>query len=307
MKEKKRFHASIVCCYLYTISKYGYPPEAVDSCRYLDEMKKLGFRSVELEGIRKEHLLKVYELRHEIKQRADANELAVPYFCIVLPGLSSVDKTERSENIALFEKGCEIAELLGARGVLDNAPLPPYTFPEDIPIVRHYDEDVLMAAQFPKQLNWSSYWDDLVHTYRSACDIAADKGLSYQMHPCMGVLSATTDAFLYFHDAVARDNLRFNLDTANQFVLKDNLNLSLRRLAGYIDYIHLSDNRGHRVEHLMPGDGQIRWQDFFETLTEIKFNGHIGLDIGGAESAVTDLDHAYVKAAKWLESQLSTN
>ena len=39
----------------------------------------------------------------------------------------------------------------------------------------------------------------------------------------MGVLCATTDGFLNFYQAVGRENLRFNLDTANQFVLKDNL------------------------------------------------------------------------------------
>ena len=40
-----------------------------------------------------------------------------------------------------------------------------------------------------------------------------------------------------FYNAVQRDNLRFNLDTANQFVLKDNLALSLRRLAGKLRHV----------------------------------------------------------------------
>ena len=116
----------------------------------------------------------------------------------------------------------------------------------------------------------------------------------------MGVLAATTDGFLYFRDAVKRDNLRFNLDTANQFVLKDNLALSLRRLAGSIDYIHLSDNRGRRVEHLAPGQDVINWDVFFETLELIRFKGLIGLDIGGAESDVGDIDAAYKKSTQWL-------
>ena len=50
----------------------------------------------------------------------------------------------------LFEKGCSMAAFLGAEGVLDNAPLPPYQFPNDIPVVRHYEERVLLSAQFPK-------------------------------------------------------------------------------------------------------------------------------------------------------------
>lgn len=294
----------ITCCYLYTISKYGYPPAAEDTLKYLDEYKSMGFQSVELEGIRKDHLEKVYKIRKQIAVRIKEHKLEVPYFCIVLPGLSSADANERKENLDLFRKGCEIAHLLGSKGVLDNAPLPPYQFPDDIPVVRHYHEDVILSAKFPKDLNWKNYWDQMVETYREACDIASEYNLTYQMHPALGVLSATTDAFLYFHDAVGRDNLRFNFDTANQYFLKDNLQLSLRRLADYIDYIHISDNGGNRVEHLAIGDGVIRWEDFFETLDLIKFKGHFGIDIGGAESVVEDLDAAYKNAAKFLENKI---
>jgi len=294
---------SIVCAYLYVISKYGYPPAAKHTDKYLSEMKELGFTSVELEGIRKEHLLEMYDRRLQIRQQADRLGLSVVIYCTVLPGLSSADARERQENIALFQKGCETASALGAQGVLDNAPLPPYQFPEGIPVVRHYDEDVLLAAKFPPNLDWQKYWKDLVETYRTLCDIAADKNLKFHLHPCLGVLAATTDAFLYFYDAVGKDNLRFNIDTANQFLMKDNLLLSLRRLADYVDYIHISDNRGLHVEHLPPGEGKIRWDLFFETLDQIHYNGMIGLDIGGEETQIDDIDQAYQRSAKWLEEK----
>lgn len=290
----------IIACYLYPITKYGYPPDATNSIQYVDEFKAMGFSSIELEGIRKDHLLGVYDQRKEISKYVEKNKMEVPYFCVVLPGLSSPESKERDSNLLLFEKGCEIASDLGALGVLDNAPLPPYQFPDDIPVVRHYHEDVLLAAKFPENLHWDTYWKNMVSTYKEACDIAERYNLTYQMHPALGVLSATTDAFLYFHDAVGKDNLRFNFDTANQYFLKDNLQLSLRRLADYIDYIHISDNRGKKVEHLAIGDGIIRWDDFFETINQIGFTGHFGIDIGGAESSVENLEAAYKKAAEFI-------
>lgn len=291
---------SIVCAYLYIITKYGYPPPAENTIQYLGQMKALGFQSVELEGIRREHLLDIFNRREDIADAIKQLGLQVPYFCVVLPGLASADSGKRRDNLRLFDKGCQIAAKLGARGVLDNAPLPPYVFPDHIPIVRHFDEEVLQSAQFPADLSWSAYWKELIATYQAACDIAAGYGLTYQLHPCLGVLAATTDGFLYLRDAVKRDNLRFNLDTANQFVLKDNLALSLRRLAGSIDYIHLSDNSGLHVEHLAPETGAIQWNTFFDTLDVIGFNGQIGLDIGGAESNVGDIDEAYKTSAQWL-------
>ncbi len=294
----------IVACYLYPITKYGYPPDAKETPVHIDEFMKLGFSSIELEGIREQHLMKVYEMKEQILSHLRKYDLKVPFFCVVLPGLSSPDEAERIRNLELFEKGCEVASYLGAVGVIDNAPLPPYQFPADIPIVRHYHEETILQASFPQDLSWNTYWGQLTKTYGEACDIASRFDLSYQMHPALGVLSATTDAFLHFHEAVGRDNLRFNFDTANQYFLKDNLQLALHRLAEYIDYIHISDNRGSKVEHLAIGDGAIRWDDFFETVDKIGFKGHFGIDIGGAESSVPDLDKAYKEAADFIEGKL---
>jgi sugar phosphate isomerase/epimerase len=290
----------IVCAYLYTITKYGYPPPAVDTLSHIDEMVELGFQSIELEGIREEHLMQVYSMKDSISEKLKNKNLKVPYFCGVLPGLSSLETEERNRQLDLFEKGCEVAACLGSIGILDNAPLPPFQFPADIPVVRHYDSDVLNAAYWPKNVSWDLYWDQLIDTYRTACEIASRYSLKYVMHPAVGVLASSTDGYLRFHDAVNRDNLRFNVDTANQFLIKENLPLALRRLKGYFDYIHVSDNGGMRMEHLAIGKGKIRWDLFFETLEIIDFKGHVGIDIGGEESGVEDLDKAYKDAALFI-------
>lgn len=294
------FDDRIVCAYLYSITKYGYPPPAKETSAHIDEMISLGFSSIELEGIREEHLTEVFEMRNSISEKLRKENLSVPYFCGVLPGLSSLDETERTKQLDLFEKACETAAVFGAIGVLDNAPLPPFHFPSDIPVVRHYDDEVLNAAYWPKGVSWEHYWDQLVMTYRTACEIATRFDLKYVMHPAVGVLASSTDGYLRFHDAVKMDNLRFNFDTANQFLIKENLSLALRRLKDYVDYIHVSDNGGTRMEHLAIGQGKIRWDVFFETLEIIDFKGHIGIDIGGAESDVDDLDQAYTEAARFI-------
>lgn len=296
----ERINNKIVCAYLYSITKYGYPPRASDSLKHIEEMAALGFSSIELEGIRKDHLLKVYDSRLAIADRIKELSLEVPYFCVVLPGLTSLEEKERDEQLQLFEKGCQIASLFGSKGVLDNAPLPPFNFPKDIPVVRHYDEEVLSAAYLPKNISWDVIWDIMIDTYRTACDIASNYNLNYLMHPAVGVLSSTTDGFLYFHDSIKRDNLKFNLDTANQFVMKDNLALSISRLIDHVDYIHISDNRGMKVEHLPIGQGNIRWDVFFETLDRLNYKGYFGIDIGGDESNVIDLDKAYINTANFI-------
>jgi sugar phosphate isomerase/epimerase len=246
----------------------------------------------------------VYEGRKEMAAAVQRLGLKVPFFCAVLPGLSSPDAGEREANLALFEKGCEIAKLLGSAGILDNGPLPPYRFPGDVPVVRHYHEDVLLAASLPPALDWREYWKDLAAQYRILCDVAGRHGLAYHLHPSLGVLCSTTDGFLYFYDAVGRDNLRFTIDTANQYFFRDNLVLAIRRLKGLVDYIHISDNRGARIEHLIPGHGTIRWDVVFEEMERIGYAGYLGIDVGGAETGIHDIDQAYVESAEWIASRL---
>jgi sugar phosphate isomerase/epimerase len=294
-------HKDIVAAYLYVITRHGYPPGAADSLQHLEEFKGLGFKSIELEGIRREHLEGMYGIREKLRSKADALGLKVPVFCVVLPGLCSPDQAEREQNLEWFKMGCEVAVSLGSTAVLDNAPIPPWKFPAGIPVTRHYDEEVLDSATLPEGLDWERYWDGLLDTFREVCDLAADRGLTYQLHPCYGALVNSTDAYLLFAEALKRDNLRFNLDTANQYFMKDNLFLSLIRLKDHIDYIHLSDNRGRKVEHLAMGEGEIHWDRFFETLDRISYKGFFGIDIGGSESKVPDLDKAYMDSAALVE------
>ncbi len=300
-----KFPSNIVCAYLHVITKYGYPPPAGDTNRHLEEMDDLGFQSVELEGIRKEHLSEVYSIRHSILQEVDRRRLSVPFFCIVLPGLSSPDRQTREHNLELFEMGCEIAQLLRAKGVIDNGPLPPYQFSDDIPVVRHYDEIILNNVTFPAKLEWSAYWKDLISTYQQVCDIASRYDLSFHLHPALGVIGSTVGDFLYFARAVNRKNFRFNFDTANLFALRENLSLSQIRSAAFTDYIHVSDNGGEQMEHLAMGEGRIDWDSFFQTLDRIGFQGYFGIDIGGEESNVSDLDHAYRDTALMLSRYIT--
>jgi sugar phosphate isomerase/epimerase len=299
-----RFDPRIVGCYLYPITRYGYPPPAEATPRYVEELHALGFQSIELEGIREQHLQAVHAMADDLRRLLDRLEVSVPYFCVVLAGLTSLDASVRERNLELFELGCKTARVLGASGVLDNGPLPPYEFPEDVPIVRHFDEHVIARAAIPAALDWDAYWQDLVTTYRRACDIAARYDLDYLLHPSIGVLCSTTDGFLHFHHDVDRENLRFNLDTANFYLQRDHLPMALIRLGAHVDYVHVSDNRGLQPEHLPLGQGAIDWDTFFRTIQRTGYAGRFGIDIGGAESGVAELDAAYVAAARFVEARI---
>ncbi len=301
----RQFNPHITCAFLYIITRYGYPPPATGTARYVRLMAGLGFRSVELEGIGPGHLSQVGGMRDEVLQALTEEGVSLPVFCTVLPGLGSPDVRRREESLEAFDHGCELARYLGAGGVLDNGPLVPYVFPDDMPIHRHYSQEVLCRAGLPEKFDWGIYYEGLVGTMRTACDIAASYGLDYYLHPCSGSLTESVDSFLMLYGAVGRGNLKFNFDTANQYFTRENLVLGLTKLAGRLDYIHISDNRGQKMEHLPGGEGGIDWGQFFATLKATGFDGQLSIDVGGAETGVEDIDKAYTGTAHWLENQIA--
>ena len=277
----------ISCAYLYIISKYGYPPPVTDTDNHIAEMGALGFSSVELEAIGVRNIHYVHKHKEQIADSLAKHGCSVPVLCVVLPRLGAdVSEAERAECLELFEMGCQTARFFGAEGVLDNGPLLPLQYPSDMPVKRHYSGMQRAGLHLPSSMDWEDYWNKLIETYRSACAIAAKYGLDYHLHPCEGSLTATTDSFLLFSQAVNAPNLMFNLDTSNQFLVRDNLALSLIRLKDKVSYIHISDNSGLKTEHLQPGKGSIDWDVFFSVLRDINYKGRIAIDVGGAESGI---------------------
>lgn len=302
-----KINPHITCAFLYTITRYGYPPAASQMTDYLREMAALGFQSVELEGIGQEHLREAALITQDIRKALDKNELSLAVFCTVLPQLGSIHAPLREQALEAFHEGCKIAVQLGTHAILDNGPLVPYDFPADLPVSRHYSPELLQRIGLPGSFRWDTYWDDLVETIRRACSIAAQYGLKYYLHPCCGSLTETTDGFFRLKEAVQMENLKFNCDLSNQYYMRENLPLALLKLGQELDYIHISDNRGTKVEHLPIGKGCIDWDLIFGSLRQIGFNGQLAIDVGGAETEIDDLDSAYLNTAAQLERMINSH
>src|SRR5207247_3298216 len=99
----------INCCWLYAISKYGYPPSIADTQRALGEMAALGFDAVELEGVREENLRAVWDARDDLQMRCDDLGLRVINFCPVLQDLVIADPSSRSAAMDHFRMGVVVS------------------------------------------------------------------------------------------------------------------------------------------------------------------------------------------------------
>lgn len=305
----KKINPRISCAFLYSISKYGYPPQPDNMVHYIKEMADLGFKTIEIEGIGEEGINVLYTLRHQIKEALQEYDLDLPVFCTVLPKLCSPNAILSDEAMESFRKGCELSAFLGAKAVLDNGPLIPYNFPKNMPIHRHYSEDVVNKVGFPIGFKWNKYHESLISTMRRACGIAAEYGQDYYLHPCVGSLTDTTNSYLLLADELKCPNLKFVFDTSNLHYMRENLVLDILRLGKQLDYIHISDSFGTRIEHqpLADGKGDIEWDLLFKALKDINFKGYFAIDVGGDESKVDNIDEAYVKTADFIQQKIEEN
>lgn len=287
----------ISCCWLYAISKYGYPPSIPDNFRALREMKELGFANVELEGVRKENLMAVYETRHELKKFCDGEGLRVINFCPVLPDSVSLNRKERKESWDLFKRALEIAKLFNCPTIQGDSFTPPLKFRGDSP----YKESISYGKQFTVEVDpafkWQRQWDAMVESFSFFAREAKKAGLRFCFEPRVGELLSNTDAILRMMDAVDNENFGAVLDTAHQNAQKEILALSVEKLGRRIFYVHAADNDGRVNDHYAAGRGTVDWDGVFQGLKKHRFSGYVAIDVG----MVPDIDAQYRESLEFLK------
>jgi len=292
----------IACCWLYAITKYGYPPSIPDTFRVLEEMAALGFHYIELEGVGPANMRAVADAGHELERRCDDLGLRVINFCPILPDAVSLDPEIRQQALDLFKLGVEVASDLGCELIQVDSFTPPLTFIGEAPYKEAIRHGQLYRVQVDPAFRWEALWEVLVDSTRCFATIARDANLRLCMEPRVGEIISNTDAMLRLMDAVGDDNFFAVLDTGHQHAQKEILPLSVEKLGGRIAYLHVSDNDGRTNQHRELGHGTVDWEGVFTALKKHAFEGYVGVDIGRVEGQLEDLDGSYRRSRAFLEN-----
>jgi sugar phosphate isomerase/epimerase len=280
-------------CWLYAISKYGYPPSLADTFKVIREMADLGFKYIELEGVGEENLREIYEKRRELKSLCDDLGLVVHNFCPVLADIVSLEKEKREKAKDLFKLGIELANFFGCETIQTDSFTPPLKFIGDRPYKEMVDFGLQFKVEIDPSFSWDEQWRVLVDTFKFCASEAKKANLRFCLEPRVGEMVCNTDAILRLMDWVEDDNLGAVFDTGHLNAQKEILALSVEKLGNRIFYVHLSDNDGKVNEHLRLGKGNIDFEEIIKGLLKHNFKGVIGLDIG----RIPNLDEE-VKASK---------
>ncbi len=286
----------LTACYLYTIDTYGYRPSIEEGLQAIDDLRELGFKHIELEGVGEEHIRAMHREKEHFKAALDARGMRCVNFCPVHRDLVSMDQAVREKAYPVFKLGAECAAFFGARTVHVATYLPPIEFVGAQPYVGKIKFQEQYQVRLPDAFSWAKQWAVLVESVSTCADIAREYNLDLIIEPRVGEMICTTDSLLRLMDHCNRPNLKANLDCAHLNAQKESLPLSARKLEGKIAGLHLADNDGTDNRHLFPGDGNIDFEGLFKELVRQGYDGPVGIDLG----SLPQLGKRYAECAVWL-------
>ena len=276
--------------YLYTILRYGYPHTVEDALRSISEIRKLGFRFLEMEGLGTPFLRSLYKKRKQLAQTVEDCGVHVHNLCVVDPDLVSLNSTKQTQAFDHFKMGAELADMLQAETLHLASYAPPVRYLKSKPYQFGAQGGYRFADGFqisiPKSFDWSCVWTALVKSCQRCAAVAAQHRKIVLMEPRVGEVICSVDSMLRLIEHVNRPNFKANFDTAHFSAQRENVVLALTKLAGRFANIHLADNNPVNTDHLPLGDGTVDWMEFFRVLKNMKYEGYLGLDLGMTPSLV---------------------
>src|SRR5579863_1430205 len=256
--------------YLYVIFRYGYPHSVRDVLAALPQIRRLGFRFLEIEGLGAAHLRAMYAHRKAVAAALASNDLHVHNFCVVDPALVSLYPARRAQALAGFRMGAELGAFFGAETLHLASYAPPVRYtsakPYQLGGKRKYAFANRTQVRIPKGFEWQRVWDALVTSCRECADIAAEHRKTVIMEPRVGEVICSVDSLLRLIEHTGRPNFKANFDTGHFSAQRENVVLAVAKLQGHFANVHVSDNDPANSQHLPIGDGTIDWKEFLATL-----------------------------------------
>ena len=205
--------------FLYTIFRYGYPPSVAAVFRSLQEIRRMGFRYVEMEGLGPRHLAGMYRRRLELRHALADAGMHVHNFCVVDQALVSSDRPRQRAALDRFRLGAELGDYLGAETLHLASYAPPVRYTGERPYRLARGAGYRFANRtrvtIPRGFDWERVWAALVRSCQACADIAAGHRKIVLMEPRVGEVICSVDSLRRLIEHVGRPNFKANFDTGH--------------------------------------------------------------------------------------------
>ena len=172
--------------------------------------------------------------------------------------LCSDDPAEREESVALYKKGIDAAEMIGAPRVLVTADHPGYFRKEE------------------------EVWSVLVESMKELCDHASHKGVKVVIEPVTPmespVVTTSSDCLRLMQD-VGSPALDAMLDVVPPVVVHEPFSQYFELLGERMDYIHICNTDGVTDAHLRLEQGVLPVADAISVFAHHGYQGYVTTEL----------------------------
>lgn len=277
--------------YLFTISRFGYPPSLEGDLEALKLISDMGFHYLEMEGLGAEHARRVFTNKQRFKEAFARYGIHVHNFCVVDPELVSMDDDKRKAAYERYKRTLDIGVEFGAETIHIASYAPPVNYIGARPY--QLGEDYAIRDTFRLRVSegfeWQRVWDVLVESCRFTAEHAARYGRTVLMEPRTGEIVCSVDSMIRLIRDVDMPNFKANFDVGHFSAQRENVVLALHKLKGMFANIHIADNDPKTSEHLCLGHGAVDFSEFFMTLKQMGYEGYLGLDLTDSPRLVENI------------------
>lgn len=121
--------------------------------------------------------------------------------------------------------------------------------------------------------------DEAISYYQELADLCADRNCKLAVEPQPGLVVRSVEDMVKIIRICERPNLTCNVDIAHASITADDLSWAIFQLGERLVHIHVADVRNGTHEHLLPGQGEIDFDEVREILDSVGYDGPLVIDI----------------------------
>jgi L-ribulose-5-phosphate 3-epimerase len=150
----------------------------------------------------------------------------------------------------------------------------------DLAAALHAGVVTTWSGAAPEGLDPEAVLDRLAHGLRRLCEHAAERGVRVGFEPEPGMAVETVEGWSRVREAVGHPALGLTLDVGHCLATREGDPARIfRRHASEILVLQVDDHRPGRHDHLMFGEGEVRWPDLAAAVRETGWDGPVEVEL----------------------------
>jgi sugar phosphate isomerase/epimerase len=270
----------------HSLAAGAHPEESIDI------IGGLGFEAIELIANSRRDVDEYWtdETIGRVRKQLERNHLTLnqfPFFQPVVEGVTSRDSDDRKRSLDYFERGCRIAQKLGAPMVNIVAPWArELSTPATEYLPRYFMGDPKGGEKFHIDIgrgyDFDELWSSFVATTKACLERAKAHGMKFSIENHTHTMMPVTDSFFRLWDSIRDPALGCNLDCGWAMNQREYPPVAIYKLNHHLMNLHARDIDASMREYVPIGQGVMDLKAIADAVKAIGFTGVLSLEQDGA-------------------------